>query len=137
MTVDPVRVEGLSKFSRDLKKLDNDLPKALRVALNQAGDIVLQDATPRVPNRKGRARRSMRMASTRTKVRIRAGGRRAPYYPWLDFGGRVGRNKSVRRQFLREGRYIYRSFFDNRQRVHDALEDALIDVARQAGIEVD
>ena len=138
MQTDPIKIEGLSQFRRNLKNLDNDLPKALRVALNEAVDIVVDDARPRIPSRSGKARRSVRAASTvGAKVRIKGGGRRAPYYPWLDFGGRVGRAKSVRRPFLKEGRYIYRSFFDNRDRVYRALENAIIETARKAGVEVD
>jgi hypothetical protein len=59
-----------------------------------------------------------------------------PYYPWLDFGGRVGRSRSVVRPYLKQGRYIYRAYFANRDRFAQLLEDTLVDVARQAGLEV-
>ncbi len=82
----------------------------------------------------------MRLASTRTKVRIRAGGRKAPYFPWLDFGGdRRGRGGGIAsRPFLKEGRYLYRSYFDQARsgEFQKVLERALLDVARQAGVEV-
>lgn len=135
---EPIRITGLREFSRDLKRLDSDLPKALRVAMNEAAELVVGDARPMVPSRSGRARKSMKAASTRTKVRVKAGGSRAPYYPWLDFGGRVGRKQSVERAVFKEGRYLYRSYFDLRQRgtFGDVLERALLDVARQAGVEV-
>lgn len=135
---DPIQIEGLKEFSRNLKKLDADLPKALRVGFNAAADIVVTDARSGVPSGKtGKARRSVKARSTRTAARVVGGGRSAPYYPWLDFGGRVGRKKSIRRPFLSDGRYIYRAFYDNQQRFADALEAALLDVVRQAGIEVD
>ena len=134
-----IKVTGLAEFSRNLKKLDSDLPKALRVALNDAANLVVKDARPRVPTKTGKAAKSMRAASTRTAVRVRAGGKRAPYYPWLDFGGRVGRNKSVRRAFLPDGRYIYRSFYDlrNAGEFEQEMTKALLDVVRQAGFEAD
>jgi hypothetical protein len=135
--VDPIQVTGLREFSRNLKKLDSDLPKALRIALNQAADIVVSDARPKVPRKSGRAAASIKARSTRTASRVVGGSNRAPYYPWLDFGGRVGRNKSVRRAFLKEGRYIYKSYFDNSDEFAKVLEEALLDVARQAGVEVD
>jgi hypothetical protein len=75
--------------------------------------------------------------STRTAVRVAGGGARVPYYSWLDFGGRVGRGRSVQRPFLRQGRYIYRAYFANRDRFGEMLEDVLVDVARQAGMEVE
>lgn len=133
---DPIRVDGLAEFRRNLKKLDGDLPKALRIALNEAADIVVGDARPRVPTRTGRAAASIKARSTQTAVRVVGGSKRVPYYPWLDFGGKVGRRKSVRRAFLKEGRYLYRSYFDNRDEFSKVLTAALIDVARQAGVEV-
>lgn len=131
-----LEVEGLREFQRGLRKLDADLPKAMRIALNDAADIIVDEAKPRVPKRGGRARASVKARSTRTQSRVVGGGNRAPYYPWLDFGGRVGRNKSVRRPFLQDGRYIYNAYFRNRDRYAEVLEEALVDVARQAGIEV-
>lgn len=133
---DPIRVQGLAEFSRNLKKLDADLPKALRIALNEAADIVVKGARPRVPRRSGRAAASIKARSTRTAVRVVGGSNRVPYYPWLDFGGRVGVKKSVRRPFLKEGRYIYASYFANTDEFGKVLEEALLEVARQAGVEV-
>lgn len=135
--MEPIRVEGLREFARNLKKLDADLPKALRVALNEAADIVVKGARPRVPRRSGRAAASIKARSTRTAVRVVGGSNRVPYYPWLDFGGKVGRGKSVSRPFLREGRYIYASYFKHRDELAAGLETALIDAARAAGVEVD
>jgi Bacteriophage HK97-gp10, putative tail-component len=136
---DALKVDGLAQFSRNLRKLDADLPKQLRVALNTAAQQLVDDARPRIPTRTGKARKSLRAASTRTAVRIRAGGRRAPYYPWLDFGGKVGRNKSVARPFYKDGRFIYKSYRDlTRAGTFQAtLSQALLGVVRSAGIEVD
>lgn len=133
---EPIRVEGLAEFRRNLKKLDGDLPKALRLALNEAADIVVDGARPRIPKRTGRAAATVKARSTQTAARVVGGSARAAYYPWLDFGGRVGRNKSVKRAFLKEGRYIYKSYFDNTEKFGQVLEEALLDVARQAGVEV-
>jgi len=133
-----IRIDGLAQFSRNLRKLDSDLPKALRVALNDVAGLVITDARPQIPRRTGRAQASVKPRSTRTAVRVAAGGTRAPYYPWLDFGGRVGPRKSVRRAFLEEGRYLYRSYFRMKAAgdLQEALESALLRVARQAGLEV-
>lgn len=139
MVADPISVTGLRKFSRDLKKIDNDLPKALRVALNEAADVVVDHARPDVPRRSGRAQRSIKAKSTRTAVRVSGGGSKAPYYPWLDFGGRVGKDRSIRRPFLKDGRYIYRAYADasTRDRFSEVLEKSLVKVAESAGVEVE
>lgn len=134
-----IRVDGLAQFQRNLRRMDADLPKALRVALNQAADVVVSDAKPHVPKKTGKAAGSMKVASTRTAVRVKAGGRRAPYYPWLDFGGAVGKNKSIRRPFLKDGRYIYESYFKKTKsgEFQAVLTKALLDVAAEAGVVVD
>lgn len=133
-----VRIEGLRELQRGLKSLDRDLPKALRLAFNDAADIIVDDAKPRVPRLTGRAAGTVKARSTQTAARVTAGGSRAPYYPWLDFGGRVGRRRSVRRPFLKDGRYIYNAYFRRRDsgEFQDALQDALVQVARRAGLGV-
>jgi hypothetical protein len=134
---DAIAIDGLNQFVRNLKALDRDLPKALRIAFNEAADVVVQDARPRIPTLTGKARGSVKARSTQTASRVVGGGNRAPYYPWLDFGGRVGRRRSVHRPFLKYGRYIYASWYANQPRYVRLLEDALLDAAASAGIEVD
>lgn len=135
--VEAIRIDGLREFNANLRRLDADLPKALRIAFNEAADLVVADARSDIPTKSGKAKASVKARSTRTAARIVGGGRRAPHYPWLDFGGRVGRGRSVRRPFLADGRYIYRAFYDNVDRLPEVLESALLDVVRQAGIEAD
>jgi len=134
---DAIKIDGLAEFVRNLKKMDRELPKSLRVAFNTAADTIVTGARARVPSRSGRARGSVRAKSTQTAVRIAGGGSRAPYYPWLDFGGRVGRKHSVHRPFLRDGRYIYATFYDNVSELEDLTVKALLEAAAAAGIEVD
>lgn len=133
-----IKVVGLAEFNRSLRKMDADLPKGLRVALNQSVDTIVIAAQAQVPKRSGRAAASIRAQSTRTVARVKAGGARAKYYPWLDFGGRVGKHKSVKRPFLKEGRYLYDAYFDKRDSgvFQDILTTALRDLAASAGIEV-
>jgi len=107
------------------------------MAFNGAADVVVNDARPRVAKRSGRAAGTVKARSTQTASRVVGGGNKAPYYPWLDFGGRVGRMRSVVRPFLKTGRYIYDAYFDNRARYGELLERGLLDVAASAGVEVE
>lgn len=134
--MEPIEIEGLRAFMRNLRDLDAALPKALRLAGNEAAAVVVDDARSRMPRRSGRAVKSVKARSTRVAVRIASGGKNAPYVPWLDYGGRVGPNNSVVRKFESDGRYVYPAFTDNRTRVDDAYRNALRTIARQAGIEV-
>lgn len=132
-----IRVDGLAEFSRNLRKLDSDLPKMLRLGMNDAINVVLDYARPRVPSRSGKARRSLRAKSTRTKARITAGGKRAPYYPWLDFGGKGPNNRPAKRPFYVDGRYLWKGFIVKRDEFNAALTRALVNTAEAAGVDVD
>ncbi|WKU03847.1 HK97 gp10 family phage protein [Micromonospora sp. HUAS LYJ1] len=132
-----IAVGGLKEFSKGLRKLDSDLPKALRIAMNAAAGLVIDYAVPRIPRRSGRAASTLKAKSTRTAARIAMGGKRAPYMPWLDFGGKVGPNRSVSRPFLKDGRFVYKGLAERREQITDVMERGIRDVARQAGLEVD
>ena len=132
-----VGVTGLAEFNRGLRKLDSEAPKGLRIALNGVADLLVQRTIPLIPRRSGAAASSLKAKSTRTSARVSVGGRRAPYYPWLDFGGKTGIRRSVDRPFYSEGRYLYPTLRKIRPEIEDALETALTDVARRAGLDVD
>lgn len=132
-----IKIAGLSEFTRNLKKLNSDLPKALRVAFNGCAQVVVDDATPKIPTLSGKAKRSVKARSTASASRIVGGSNKVPYYPWLDFGGKVGRDRSVSRPFIKHGRYIYDAYFDNQSRYAELVERALLDACRNAGVEVD
>ena len=134
---DPIRIDGLAAFSRKLRKVNADLPKALRVALNDAAGIVVDEARPKIPRRTGRAQASIKVRSTRTLARVSGGNNKAPYYPWLDFGGRVGRRGHTVRPFLKDGRYLYKGYFVRRDEFADRLWRALLGIAAAAGIAID
>lgn len=130
-------VKGLKPLSQALKRVDSEAPKGLRVALNGVADIVVKAAVPLVPRKSGAAAKSIKVKSTRTSARIAAGGTRVPYYPWLDFGGRVGPHNSVVRDFYKSGRYIYPTIAKKEPEIQAALEQALVNVVKAAGLEVD
>lgn len=132
-----IKIEGLNQFVRSVKKLDADVPKTLRVAFNNAAEIVVETARPQVPTRTGRGKASIRARSVRTAVRVVEGGAKAPYMPWLDFGGRTGKNKSVVRPFLKEGRYVWWAFAQRKKDVLKAASEAIRDAAESAGLEVE
>lgn len=135
--IEPIKITGLAEFNRNLRKLDAELPKALRLAHNEAGQLIVDYAKPRVPRKTGRAAGTLKVRSTRTETRVQGGSKRVSYYPWLDFGGRTGPKRSVHRPFIKQGRYLYPSLGRNYDKFAALLEEKLIDVARQAGVEVE
>lgn len=135
--IEPIKITGLAEFNRNIRKINSDLPKVLRKAQNVGADLVVDWAQPRVPyGTTGRTRRSVRASSTRTASKVTGGGARVPWYPWIDFGGRVGRKRSVHRAFTPSGRYIYPGYAARRDEIKAALYGALVEVAEQADMEV-
>jgi hypothetical protein len=134
--MDAIKIEGLTAFTRAVKKLDKELPKGLRVAFNVAANLIIGKARPLIPTRSGKAAASLKASSTQGSVRITAGGKKAPYFPWLDFGGKVGRGDSVKRPFIKEGRYLYPTLAANRDEVTKLVSEALADTAKAAGVEI-
>lgn len=136
--VTKLEVTGLREFQAALRQMDAELPRQLRVALNMASQLVIDYARPRMPSRSGRARASLSARSSQREARVALGGSRAPYAPWLDFGGQ-GRVKGrpTRRDFVKGGRYVYPGLEHNRGEVLDIMETAIGDLARGAGLEVE
>lgn len=142
-TVDQIKVEGLREFQKALKEMDGESQKQLRTVLNAAADIVVADAAPKVPTRSNRAAKSVRAMSSQREAKVVGGGAKVPYYPWLDFGGRVGKGRTgpktgaTSRPFYTKGRYIYPSFEHNRERIYAKVTEGLVDLARSAGLDVE
>lgn len=133
--VDPIPVEGLRDLVRRLRAVDANLPKAMRLAANEAAEVVVDDAQQRTPKKSGKAAKSIKAKSTRTAARITSGGNRAPYMPWLDYGGSVGKNNTAKRPFIPDGRYVYPAFRSKRQQVEDTYRAALDRIVDEAGLE--
>lgn len=134
-TIKPIKVEGLKEFQRALKDADGESQKKLRLVLNDVSNTVVAGAARRVPRRTGRAAASLRAQSSQREARVIGGSKKVPYYGWLDFGGRIGRDKSQRRPFIQAGRYLWPTVAANRQSLENALQKGLIDLAREAGLE--
>ena len=124
-----IKVDGLKAFQRNLKALDDGLPKGLRKALNTIADDVIALARPLIPHRSGRAAASLKASSTAKAVRVKEGSARAPYMPWLEFGGAVGRGDSVKRARVKGGRYLYPALGKDRPRIEAMLTTMLQDFA--------
>lgn len=129
-----IRVDGLDELRKRLRAADKGLAKELGQAGKKAADIVARAAKPKVPVRTGRAASTMRAVVVNGGGGVKFGGPKAPYAAWLDFGGKVGRNKSVIRPFVKIGRYRYPALASKRDEVVRTYEELLEDVLRRAGL---
>jgi HK97 gp10 family phage protein len=132
-----ISIDGLREFNKALKEIDSKLPSQTRIGLNTAAQIVVDAAKPKVPvgpGKGGHAKDSIKAKSTRTEVRVSEGGNKYPYMPWLDFGGRVGIHKSVKRPFMKTGRYLWAAYDAHKGDVEAQAVKALEQVAVDAGL---
>lgn len=138
----PLQIQGLVEFQKALKNLDGESQKLLRVVLNDVAQIIVNVAKPRVPRKTGAAAASIRAMSSQRESRVAAGGKKAPYFPWLDYGGRVGRGRvgqnsgSVHRDFIKTGRYIFPAYEQERANVQKLAEKRLAELATSTGLAV-
>lgn len=130
-----IEVGGLAQLNKGLRAIDKDAPKELRLGLNDAANLLVDRAKPKVPVVTGAARRSMVARSTRTSARVAVGGKKAPYYPWVSFGGEGQiKGRPPKREFIREGRDIYPTLREIRPLIEQRLQDRLSAVVRKAGM---
>jgi len=109
-----IQVHGLKELASSLRALDRDLARELQQTNKAIAEEVAEVVRAKVPKKTGRAAGTVRARATAQRASLVGGGARAPYYPWLDFGGSVGRGHrpgiansgSVKRQRIKRGRFI-------------------------------
>lgn len=131
-----LQVTGLRQLQAKLRALDPALAKQVKVCLDAQMNVIIGAARPQVPTRSGRAAASLKTRSGAREGRIAAGGRAAPYYPWLDFGGAVGRGDSARRPYYSEGRYLYPALRNKHAELQEELDRAIARLAADAGLDL-
>jgi HK97 gp10 family phage protein len=130
-----VKVKGLRDLQAALKATEDGLQKELRVALNRAADLVASGAARRVPVKTGRARASLRAQSSQREAKVMGGSKKAAYYGWLEFGGRIGRDKATRRPFVKGGRYLWPAYAAQRDQVAKVIAAELTALMERTGLD--
>lgn len=132
-----IRVRGLAEFRRSVRRISPELDKALTKELKAAGKVVSDSArsgAPIGPAANGHIKSSIRPFAKRKAAGVRMGGARYPYVFWLEYGGRVGRNKSVHRGRSKSGHIVGAAYRRNRVRVFRGIASALPRAVRAAGL---
>lgn len=135
MTDVKVEIRGLRELAAAFKQLDSELPKAMKARLHSIVTTIAGAAAGFVPVRTGKAAASVRPRSTAKGAGIAFGGPSAEYFPWLNFGGKVGKGKSVQREMVLPDRYIYTTIGMFRGEILEGVDGAIRDTAVQAGFE--
>lgn len=130
-----IEVRGVRELQRAFGQVERALPKELRAEFLGIAQRVVAAIQPRIPSISGRAASSLTPKASNRGASIAFGGRKAEYYPWLDFGGSVGRNRSIHRPLVVGGRYLYPGIAEHRQQTAEAADEAIEKVAERAGFE--
>ena len=134
-----VEIRGLREFRAQLRRLGASTPETVRRSSRRAAGMVIDHAKPRIPigpARNGHVRDTLRAVASGGGVYVRAGDESHRYYGFIDFGGRVGIRRSVHREYIKGGRYIYPAYSAVFPRIEQVLDDELRDAVRGAGLEV-
>lgn len=122
---------GFADWQQALGRFSASADDRIAKMMAMAAETVADDAQRLVPRgATGAAKASLRAMGAAVTI----GGSRAPYGPWLEFGGNVGRHESVHRPFVPGGRYIWPTWMKNRTDLLTAWEKAMGDLAGEAGL---
>lgn len=116
-----IKAAQMDELVKALHGLDDEIGDLAMSLLEDILREVAADARGRVPYRTGRARESYQVSG----ARITFGGPQAPYVPWLEFGGKTGRKKSVKRPYVKAGRYLYPAIGENLADVEKRIDDLI------------
>lgn len=164
-----MQLNGLSELLASMRKVAPEARREFTASLKAIGKVVQAETQADMPRRTGKARRSVKVKVVTRRgfegVEISEGGAVAPYAPWLDFGGTVGRGRrttarvtitahssgrvQVRRQnlgsrgsgavvrpFIKDGRYLYPAYYRRYDDMVTATLDAVRKACASAGLEV-
>ena len=137
-----IKILGLNELNRAFKAVDDKVSgDGLKAAFLGIAGAVASKARGGVPRRSGTAAASIQPHGTTRGASISAGGQTAPYYPWLDWGGTTGRGHkqgpmmgAIKRDYLGrpvgEGRYLYPAISSEKEHTADAVEAAIVEIAK-------
>lgn len=139
-----VNISGYRELRAELRHADKVLGDAFRLRMKDAGEVIARKVRSQVPAKSGRARSTVRVTAGGNTVHLRAGGGRAPYYGWLEFGGSIGGRRprsaqalwwpgashpsahtgAAKRPKVAQGRYMLPTVKRNRAELIDAAQRA-------------
>lgn len=142
-----LEVRGLVELTSALKKVDADVASNLKAAMKAIAADVVAIAQEQViaDVGAGPAASSIRPRASLRGAAVAFGGPSAPYYPWLDFGGSVGRGHkprvawsgAIKRAWKGkpngDGRYVYPAIRQEGPEIGRKAREAVEDAKRSGG----
>ncbi len=101
-----ITVTNLDDYRAGIDQLAGDMDDVFDRTGEELADLVVTGARRGFPTESGRAAGSVTAQPDGGRPAVGFDIGRAEHGPWIDFGGRVGRNHSVLRPYSDEGRYV-------------------------------
>ncbi len=144
-----VEVRGLRELDQAFRSMEGRMDGALKAEFLGLATRVADTARGKVAADvgAGKAAASIKPKASARGASIAFGGTAAPYYPWLDFGGSVGRGhkpgvawsgaitRDWRGKPSGEGRYVYPAIREHRADIAAGVDDVVTRLAQRAGFE--
>lgn len=139
-----VKIEGLKELRKAMRDAEAGSQKALQRRFKAVAAVVASAIAGKVTQGPtGRAAASVRPRATATSAGIVAGGQSAPYFPWLDFGGSVGRGHkagapwsgAVKRYNPKGGIWVYPTIEEMSDVIEREAGEGIQDALEEAGWE--
>src|ERR1051325_180058 len=130
-----LEVRGLKELARKVRGADKSLARELQQTNKSVAKRVADEVRPEVPFFTGAAAQSVRARATAQRASVIAGGAKAPYYPWLEFGGTIQpKGAPITRPKVKGGRSLFPVIARERDHDVDAYVAALNDVLRRTNL---
>lgn len=131
-----IEVHGLIDLQRDLRAINRDLPKELRVVNMKAAELVADDARGRATaagGALGKASPSIKAVAQQRSAGVRIGGSKYPFAMGGEFGSIAYKQfKPWRGSGGDAGYAVYPAKRDNTDRIVDMYGDALDELTKKA-----
>lgn len=144
---DAVRIEGLTEFRKELRKVaGKDGLAALKAVNVKVAEMIVERTKPKMSKKSTRSAASLKAAKTTNAAFVRGGGKSAPMFGGVEFGSYSNQARTTRRgtvlgwnQFdawkgngAGAGYFLYDTVRASEKEVIEMYRDGMIDVARDA-----
>jgi len=134
---DPIRVEGLKEFNRELRKIDRDFPKQVRLVNLRIATQVANEARAGAQSLGGvaaKAAPSIKALAQQARAQVKLGSDRYPYALGAEFGsaGKYPQFKAWRGSGQSAGYFLYPAIRHESPQIIASYSRMVADVTRAA-----
>lgn len=138
-----IRIKDIGRFTGALKQVNRNVGNELKGGFKKIAESVAEKTRSKVARKSGRAAGSITARGKQKGAAIAVGGQKAPYYPWLDFGGSTGRGHipgkawsgAIKRPMVPSGRYLYPTIKQEGPTIRRETDKLLERVVKNAGFD--